>query len=50
MATGPGHQGLGEVAALAGLPLVVHVDENGASEVDDGGPVRKDADDATAPL
>src|SRR4051812_48683569 len=39
------HGPLGQVAAFAGLPLVVHVGEDRADEPDDGGVVGEDADD-----
>ena len=38
------HRVFGEVAAFAGLPLVVHVGEDGADEADHGRFVREDAD------
>lgn len=42
------HRTLREVAAVAGLPLVVHVGQDGSDEADDGGVVREDPDDAAA--
>jgi hypothetical protein len=44
------HGFLGEVAAIAGDPLVVHVDEHRADEPDDGCGVGEDADDAASAL
>ncbi len=41
-----GHGGFGEVAAVADLPFVVGVVEDGSDESDDGGVVGKDSDDA----
>lgn len=40
-----GHGAFGEVAAVADLPFVVEVVEDGADEADDAGLVGKDADD-----
>src|SRR5690348_8030928 len=37
-----------QVAAVAGLPFVVHVGQNGAGEGGDGGRVGKEPDDAGA--
>ena len=42
------HGVFGEVAAVAGLPFVVYVGEDGADEADDGGVVGENADDAGA--
>ena len=44
----PRHRAFGEVAAVAGLPFVVHVGEHGADESDHGGFVGEDADDTGA--
>src|SRR4051794_14211282 len=45
-----GNGGLGEVAAVGDLPLVVHVGEHGADEADHGGLVGENPDDAGAAL
>ena len=44
------HRAFGEVAAVAGLPFVVGVGEDGADEADHGGFVREDPHDAGASL
>ena len=44
------HGFFGEVAAIAGDPFVVHVDEDRADESDDGCGVGEDADDAASAL
>ena len=44
------HGSFGEVAAVAGLPLVVHVGQDGADEADHGGGVGEDPDDAGSAL
>jgi hypothetical protein len=40
-----GHGAFGEVSAVADLPFVVHVGEDGADEVGDSGFVREDPHD-----
>ena len=42
------HRAFGEVAAVAGLPFVVHIGQDRADEADDSGVVREDADDTGA--
>ncbi len=44
----PRHGAFGEVAAVAGLPFVVHVREHRADESDQGGFVGEVADDSGA--
>jgi hypothetical protein len=43
-----GDRAFAEVAAVAGLPFVVSVGEDGADEADPQGPVREDPDNAGA--
>ena len=45
-----GHGSFGEVATVAGAPLVVYVEQDGSDQVDDDGVVREDAHDAAATL
>jgi hypothetical protein len=45
-----GHGSFGEVAAVAGDPFVVHVEQDGSNEPDDGGVVREDPNHAAAAL
>ena len=44
------HRAFGEVAAVAGLPFVVDVGEDGTDETDDGGVVGEDAHDVGTPF